>query len=297
MAVVTLTFTGSDDEIISGIPETMSITSNIPATIFFTIDGTVPTTSSPIYVGSFEMPSGVNSVILSAFGVDNNGIFGPILTQVFAPDTSEITVARNIKGEGFILDRADTGEDVPDWYDAEGAPARFIDVDLETLDIIREDRGFEGIAEGTEIKVGVPDPDSTSSLVDNGFVPFSTPEIGEMFNPDARMILIDNRKSNDLQLILRGFGGLHDPYKEFGGKRIREPADDSTYVSGGFVRRFYNSKNNVMVSYYFDHNEGRHIRNIQELPSDITSTNNVGVRSVGQPLVFEWIYRGKQSSI
>ncbi len=297
MAVVTLTFTGSEIEIVSGIPETVTITSNIPATIYFTIDGTTPTTNSPIYTGEFEMPTGVNSVILSAFGVDGNDVPGPVLTQVFAPDVSRVTVSRHVGGEGFILNRADTGDDIPDWYDADGAPARFIDVDLETLDILRRDRGFEGIAEGTQIEVGIPEPGSTASFVDDGFTPFSTPEIGELFNPNARMILIDNRKDNDIQITLRPFGGLHDPYKEFGGKRIREPADDATYVSGGFVRRFYDAKNRVMVSYYFDHNEGRYVKNIQELPTNIRNTNNIGVQAVGQPLVFEWIYRGRQSSI
>jgi len=235
---------------------------------------------------------------LSAFGVDGGGTSGPVLTQVFAPDVTRVSVSRHVDGEGFVISRADTGDDIPDWYDADGAPARFIDVDLETLDVLRRDRGWEGIAPGTQIEVGVPEPGSTASLVDDGFTLYSTPEVGELFNPNARMILIDTRRDNDLNPTLRPFGSLHNPYSEFGGKRIREPADDATYVSGGFVRRFYDTKNNIMVSYYFDHNEGRYIRNIQELPEDIKNTNNIGVQAnAGPPLVFEWIYRGRQSSI
>jgi len=298
MAVVTLTFTGSEREITSGIPETVTISSSVPATIYFTIDSSTPTTNSPIYTGTFEMPTGLNSVILSAFGVDGDNISGPILTQTFAPDVTRITVSRHVGNEGFIISKAETGDDIPDWYDADGNTARFIDVDLETLDIIRRDRGFEGIAEGTEIEVGVPDPSSTASLVDDGFELYSTPEFGELFNPNARYIIIDTRKDNDLNPTLRPFGSLHDPYSEFGGKRVIEPADDSTYVSGGFVRRFYDTKNNVMVSYYFDHNEARYIKNIQELPENIKNTNNIGIQANGgPPLVFEWLPRGRQSSI
>lgn len=297
MTVVTLTFTGSEEEIVSGIPRTMTITSNIPSTIYFTIDGTTPTISSPIYTGTFNMPDGVNSVTLSAFGVDGSNNAGAILTQVFAPDTTRITVSRIVGSEGFVISRAETGDNTPSGYTADGETARFIDVDLETLDIIRKDVGYNGIAEGTAISVNVPNAESTGSLIDDGFVPFSTPEVGELFNPNARMIMIDNRKDNDLRLIMRPYGSLNDPYREFGGKRIRETTSDAMYISGGFVRRFYSTKNNIMVSYYYDNNEGKYVQNIQELPSNIKNTNNIGVNSSGPPLVFQWVYRGRQSSI
>ncbi|KKL63172.1 hypothetical protein LCGC14_2177760 [marine sediment metagenome] len=298
MPIVTLTFTSSIEEIVSGVPRYMTIESNVPATIHFTVDGTTPTTDSPIYIETFEMSDGDNSVTLSAFGIDGEEISGPILTQIFAPDTTRATVSRNVGSEGFVINRPDVGPDTEDGFDADGAPARFVDVDLETLDIIRKEHGLAGIAEGTAIEVNFPDPQETASFVDDGFVPFSTPEVGELFNPEARMILIDNRKDNDIRVTLRPYGSLHNIYREFGGKRIREPADDSAYVSGGFVRRFYDGRNNVMVSYYFDHNEGRYIKNIQELPENIQSTNNMGIQpNAGRPLVFKWIYRGRHSSI
>jgi hypothetical protein len=97
--------------------------------------------------------------------------------------------------------------------------------------------------------------------------------------------------------LLRPHGSLHNIYREFGGKRLREAADDAAYISGGFVKRFYDAKNNIMVSYYFDHNEGRYVKNIQELPSNIQNPDGIGVKTKGPPLVFKWIYRGRQSSI
>jgi len=298
MTVVTLTYIGSEQEIVSGIPNTMTIETNIPATIYFTLDESTPTINSPTYVDEFEMPTGLNSVTLSAFAISADNTYSSILTQVFAPDVTRITVSRSVGMEGFVLARADTGENTPDGFDADGATARFIDVDLETLDIARSDRGYMGIEEGIRVEVGFPDPSETASFSDDDFVPFSTPEIAELFNPTAKVIVIDTRLDNDLQPTLRPFGSLHDPYKEFGGKRIREPADDSTYVSGGFIRRFYDAKNNIMVSFYFDHNEARWIKNIQELPANIVTTDNLGIQHrSSQPLVFEWIYRGRQSSI
>ena len=70
---------------------------------------------------------------------------------------------------------------------------------------------------------------------------------------------------------------------------------DSTYISGGFVKRFYDVNNNIMVSYYFDQNQGRYVKGIQELPSNIPQT--IGFNLSAQPLVFKWIERGRHSSI
>jgi hypothetical protein len=297
MAVITITFTGSDEQIIDGIPRYMTIESNVPSTIYFTLDGTTPTVDSPVYIETFEMPDGRNSVIVSAYAIDSEFNSSPILTQVFAPDTSRISVSRHTGQEGFVLNRADMGNDTPTGYDADGNPARFIDVDIETLDFVRSTRGYLGIAEGTAIEVNIPDPSDTPSLIDDNFVPYSTPRVGEFFHPEARLIVIDNREDNDLNITLRPYGSLHNIYKEFGGKRIREAADDAAYISGGFARRFYDAEKNVMVSYYFDHNEGRYVKNIQELPSGVHNAHNIGVQSISQPLVFQWIYRGRQSSI
>lgn len=299
MPIVTLTFTGSDEEISDGIPRTMTIESNVPATIYFTLDGSTPTIDSPIYVDTFEMPDGETSVILSAFGVDAENVAGPILVQTYAADVSRMSVSRMTGIEGFIIARDFAEPDYPDdVYDADGYIARYLDIPPDRLDYTPSDRGFEGIAEGTRIEVGFPDPDLTPSLIDDDMVPVTTPEVGELFHPNAKVTYIDNRIENDILLILRPFGSLHNPYREFGGKRVREVADDATYVSGGFVRRFYDTKNNIMVSYYFDHNECRYVRNIQDLPDDIKNTNNIGIQpSAGRPLVFQWIYRGRQSSI
>lgn len=297
MAVIVLSFIGSDDQISSGIPRTMSIESNIPTTIYFTTSGTEPTFDSPIYTGTFDMPDNVNSVILSAFGVDGDGNISSVLTQVFGPDVSLLNSSRMIGQEGFILDRYGQGEDTPVNYDADGNTARFIDVDLETLDVIKSETGANGIGEGTVVQVTIPSPSQTPSFLDDGLVVSSTPEIGELFNPYARTITIDNRKNNDILLTMRTYGCMRNIYGEFGAKDVRTSWEDRSYVSGGFLRRYYDARNNVMVSYYMDHNEPRHAKNIQTIPDGIINSGYVGQRqSSGQPLVFKWV-RGNRSSI
>ncbi len=295
MSVVVLTFTASENEISSGIPETITIESNIPSTIYYTLDGTTPSLDSPIYTETIQVPTGINSITLSAFGVDNVDIPGPILTQFFAPDTTRITVSRLV-GEGIVVDRAEHGPDTSTGFDADNAPARFVDINIDDLDLdIQKSRGFEGLTDGTLVRVNIPEPQDTPYPFDDNFDPYSTPEQAELFNPFAKVIVIDNRKTNEINIIPRPWGSLSNIYREFNGKRVRNSVDDASYVSGGFVKRFYDAKNNVMVSYYFDHNENRYVKNIQALPTDIPNINFSN--QAGQPLVFKWIERGRQSSI
>lgn len=296
MAVVTLTFSGSETEIVSGIPRFMTIESNVPATIFFTLDGSTPSLNSPMYIDTFEMPDNENSVSLSAFGVDSEGIVGPILTQTFAPDVTQITVTRGIGLEGFVVDRASDDTDNVIAYDADGNPVSYTDFDPKflSLRLLRSEKGLYGLSDGVRVEVSVPDPDSTITTSDDGFVPFSTPEVGELFNPEARFILIDNRVDNDINIVMKPYGSLHNIYEEFGGKRLLNPADDAAYVSGGHVRRFYSAKNNVMVAYHFDHNESRWVKTVTELPNNIPNTSPAPQLN---PLVFPWVHPGKQTKV
>lgn len=287
MAITTLTFIRSDEEITSGIPREITITSDILATIYFTLDGTVPTLDSAVYINPFTLPDAETSVILSAFGVDSEEESGPILTEVFAADTSDATVSRIVGSEGYVLRDTDSELGVSTGFDADSDDARFIDVNLEEIDIIKKG--------DLVVEVSYPDPKDTGTYIDDGFVPFSTPEFAEFFNPTANMIVIDNRIDNEVELIPRPNGSLYNVYTHDGGKRVRSTADESSYMSGGFGRRFYSAKTNTMVSYYYDHNNSHYIKNIQVLPDDIKTAQ--GGLNYTIPLVFKWLPRGRQSSI
>jgi hypothetical protein len=295
MAVVTLTFTSSEEEIVSGIPEEVTIESNVPSTIFFTLDGTVPTENSPIYVDVVTMPDNENSVTLSAFGVDADGYDGPILTQVFAPDTTQIDVTRHVGLEGFVVDRFVDLTDTEDGFDADSDPVRFIDHPLIDLDVIHSSQGRLGIAEGAQIEILVPDPTDTPNPFDDDFVPFSS-NADQFFNPYAKTIIMDARIDSDVQILNRPWGSIRKTMTRNDWGRPEIMGTDSTYISGGFVKSFYSRKHNTMVSYYFDQNELRNVKSIQDLPENIP-----GIRDnflfTAPPLVFKWIERGRHSII
>lgn len=295
MAVVTLTFTSSDLEITSGIPETITITSNVPSTIHFTLDGTTPTISSEIYITTLSMPDGLTSVSLNAFGIDSDGYVGPILTQVFSADQSEIDITRNIGLEGIRVDDFLDQTNIVTFYDADGDAVSYTDIADIHLREIHSSQGRLGIAAGTQVEVGVPDPSTTQFPHDDNFQP-SSKVSSDLFNPRAKTIINDKRESSLLKVINRPYGSLRslDRNTMWGAQELR--GTDSTYISGGFVRRFYSPKSNTMVSYYFDHNESRHVKGIQTLPTNIPATLGFG-NSVSLPLVFQWLPYGRHSTI
>jgi len=293
MAIVTLTFIGSEEEITSGIPRFMTIESNVPATIHFTLNGVTPTINSPIYIDTFEMPDGETSVDLSAFGIDADGYFGPILTQVFSADQTQIDVTRNIGLEGIVVDRFLDPTNFIVGFDAVGEESSFSDIPRIDLKQIHSSQGRLGIAEGTQIEILVPDPEDTPYPFDDNFQS-SSKVSDDFFNPLARTIINDHREDSATRVINRPWGSIRSLHRSsWGAQELR--GTDSTYVSGGFVRRFYDAKNNVMGSYYFDHNEGRYVKGLQELPN---IPNLVGFSSLtGMPLVFKWLPHGRHSTI
>lgn len=292
MVVAVLSFIASDEEISAGIPRFMTIESNVPATIYFTLDGTTPDTNSPIYSDTFEMPDGENTVILSAFGVDSGDISGPILVQIFAPDITKLDRTHHIKVEGIAVDRFADPTNITEGFDADSNAAVFADDPNIDLRILRSDKGLLGIAEGTVIEIGTPLPPNTPFPFDDPFQAESSPS-DNFFNPYAKTIIIDHREDNVIRILNRPYGSMRSLHREAWG--VSElSSTDSTYISGGFVKRFYSQKTNTMGSYYFDHHSNRWVVGLQDLPASVP---NIGFAYTSQPLVFKWIDRGRHSSI
>ena len=85
MAVISVTITQSGEEILSGIPRLITIDTNLPATIFYTLDGKDPTMYSLIYTSPILMPTNLNPLtlkVLATNGVDSS----PIIEEVYSSD-------------------------------------------------------------------------------------------------------------------------------------------------------------------------------------------------------------------
>lgn len=111
MAVISVTVTQSAEQVVSGIPKTVSITTNLPATIFYTMDGTDPTLFSAMYTGPIFLPFDqllVTLKILATNGVDSS----PIVIEQYMTDM--------VSGSNARLPHAGTnalpGSVIPDQY-------------------------------------------------------------------------------------------------------------------------------------------------------------------------------------
>lgn len=85
MSVICVSICQSSEQIVSGIPKTVSITTNIPSTIFFTLDGTTPTIYSNIYVSPIFLPVNQLLVVLSILAT-NGTDSSPVVIEQYETD-------------------------------------------------------------------------------------------------------------------------------------------------------------------------------------------------------------------
>lgn len=298
MAVITITAIGLGPDLVAGIPQLVELATNLPATVYFTLDGSEPTASSPVYVLPIQLPTSLH-VRLRALAVSgpDNGTFD----VTFSASPGIIGEARKNTLTGTVVDAYGVPEVVVDGYGPDTAhpvadgeftvdvPVRGSDIPLVDLETKYSRTGFDGEGPGTLVSIGFPtreeqehasaiDPRASSPNNDNVY-----------FNPRSQFIVIDGRdgyQDQSVFIINRPMGGTLDDAKYLGGKSLYEPAP---YISGGLVRHFVNYEKGIMVFYYFDHNECRWIKSIQRI-QEPPLPRGVGQRRGTPPLVFAWVY-------
>lgn len=110
MAVISITITQSSEQVMAGIPKTVSITTNIPATIFYTLDGTDPTLFSTMYTGPIFLP--FNQLLVTLKVMATNGTdSSPIVIEQYMTDMVDGNVRLPHSGT-----TAHAGSNIPDYY-------------------------------------------------------------------------------------------------------------------------------------------------------------------------------------
>ena len=300
MAVLSITLTGSTRQLVSGIPQLVSISTNIPSLIFYTLDGTLPTTSSTVYITPIEMPGNISvrlrvlarSGALTAY---SDVIYSTDSTWLFSPRRDSKT------GLGIVVDAFGVPIVFTDGYgpDADSVinvPERSYDRPLEEYDVKYSKYGVGGEGEGTLISIGYPDPDVLErqySAVEES--PSSPNDNNVNFNPRSLYVYIDGRDGYSDQSVLiinRMYGSTMDITKYNNGASMYAP---HPYVSGGLLRPIFNTNKGEAYFPYWDSNELRWVISLQKF--DTTNLQDNGTRNqTGPPLVFKWIH-GKRSSI
>jgi hypothetical protein len=82
MATITISIVESPLHLLAGIPSNVTLDTNMPATIFYTLDGTDPSVDSFVAVGPIEMPTDSAYVLLKAFATDGVD-YSPVISQEY----------------------------------------------------------------------------------------------------------------------------------------------------------------------------------------------------------------------
>lgn len=303
MSVISVTVSESSVQIVSGIPRTISLSTNIPSSIFYTLDGTVPDTSSSLYIGTFVLPTNNSGVVLTLFatnGIDSSAIITKTYSgntenqrnthdQVFGPNAQADNRANSFPfGNPFIptvvtygntvgLNVSIGDQGIPDGYDGTGTgtpanrtnlpisdyPIRYSETDSEG----QRGRGIGNLPSNVVIRVPIPVPPSTSTDANSPF-----------FNPKAVVIYQDSRNpayDADLPMTNRQFFSLENPETARDGALLFNTGFDGLQSTGALVRQHYNPRENTITYYYFDSATLRWIISTEPYVPKANSTNNL----------------------
>lgn len=319
MAVISISIIESEEQIISGIPKTVSIETNIPSSIFYTLDGTDPNLFSNIYVGPIFLPFNALSVILKIFasnGVDSS----PIITETYTtnilndarlphsatdaqaepnldglypfgtnPD-NPIGIYLNPGNAGVTVDNPDLPQ-IATGYDGDGYQTGFTNqpYNVENYNIVYSTVNREG-----ETGPGIGNLPANVKIEPAPAPPEESKQFTNMFDPRAFVIFQDFSKENpdDPAQINRMHFSLENSEKIRDGNDYYNSGIDSQVVKGAFLRSHYNPRDNTITYYYLDTWANRWI--ISKTPYQPTGTWDGNLASValskqpGAGFVFEW---------
>lgn len=320
MAVISISIEESSEEIVVGVPRFVTISTNSPTTIFYTLDGSPADVNSLIYVTPVKMPTDTVNVILNIFATD--GLDSATTQYTFTSVDTDKNIRRphagtiqgvNSQTSGILYpfgsnqfatqnnqiytSSGDTGVTVDDpgntsnssGFDADGYANNFSNnpFNLEYYKIkYTKDQNNNYIGVGTlpgQIKiVRIPE------------VPEEDSPSNKLFNPQA-MVLYQDVANEDPSLppIINRSGFTVDSDDSIDkNKQLFNTGGGGNTLSMQFLRQHFNPRDNTMTYYYFDSTANRWL--ISKIP--YTPKPNLGnlstlvmSRRTGIGIVFNWL--------
>jgi hypothetical protein len=321
MTVISIEIERSAEEIISGIPKIVTISTNISASIFYTIDGSEPSLSSDIYISPIYMPTDSLSITLKVFatnGVDTSSVISETYftnltegqnSRIFRPSTS--SPAGTIVESYFPF-----GSNSPDpsfTFTSSGNAG--VTVDDPNLEQIIDGYGFDGqpnsftnepyTTENYNIKYSTTDAigqtgngigsiPARSTLIPEYSPAITTQQFTSTFDPKALVIFQDVSLENpdDPPNINRQYFSLENSETARDGNHFYNSGLDAPPVSGSFLRSHFNPRDNTMTYYYMDTIANKWIISKTPYNPSVSTTNNLSgmvlSKKAGAGFVHEW---------
>lgn len=298
MSVISITISPSAKQTLPGIPDSISLSTNEPATIFFTLNGATPDVYSSIYLIPIVMPQNLLSVMLTIFatnGVDNSAI----ITQTYSttPDQlpafhpgakvshSATTNLNNTSTTNSLFPFGTDGQNpnyrytgtqnagitvydpskpaTPAGFDGSGNPGAF--VNNQTSSNIQFKQVYSTTNAEGEVSIGVGNLPAKTKIVGNPYakeyVQEQSSTADKLFNPRAMVVYQDVSNEDPLTpvIINRGEFSLENPEIVRDGALLFNSSLDIPPTQGSFVRREFNPRTGNFTCYYRDNTVNRWI--------------------------------------
>ncbi len=321
MSVISISITESDLEIVSGVPATVLLETNVPATIFYTLDGSIPTVASSVVVGAITLPTNQTSVTLKAYatdGVDSSAViswgFGPSIVGA-RKSHSTVSGLNDNTGATYPFGSSNTGEPgiygnaggvtvdavnvdgTSSGFDGSGAPTAYTDqpYDIEHYEIVFSESnaiGERGRGIGTlpaNATVYIPPSQETPAA--------SSDTNSPLFDAQALVIFQDNTQEPydaSVPQLMRSNFDLSNPGIVRYGAGLFTTALEGNTLRGSDLKPQFNPRDNTITYYYRDAETNRWIisktKYVPRTP-DVNDYSRIvtGSRKSGDHLVFRWI--------
>lgn len=292
MAVISITITESELQKYAGIPATIQLSTNIPATIFYTLDGTDPTVSSDIYLTPINMPNDQGQVTLKVWATD--GVSSSlIVTEDYGTTRVGNRDARDTVTGIETLPRGATfpfGSPMP----VPGVNGIYGNTGGVTVDkplVPGYPAGWDGTATHTPSSETDLPPNPVSHLAPYDWIFSETNAIGErgagigtlpasttivrdttndvplasraespLFDPKAMVIYQDSREAPydpDVPQLNRPYFNLENATRARDGRLLG--VTEGISPTGSMLKSQYNPKTNTITFYYYDNRATRWI--------------------------------------
>ncbi len=311
---ISLFITESKQKIVVNVPKYLTIETDVPATIFYTFDGTDPNISSSVYVSSLELPTDQNPLIVKIWasnGVDQSIILSETYTSTIAGarlSHADVTNASTLPQKSLFPFGSGTQDEPPhygpqvglvvhddalpvilDGYDAWGEPQGSLNhpkIDYEFIYSETNQFGEVGRGIGT-----LPSTTIVRTLPD---APLQSSIDSKFFNPKAMIIFQSYEDTNNSDISQMNRGSFELLTKA--GPRPASyyyNADAGSQNFGTALRPIYDKKNQTITYFYRDSKSNRMIRSVekfQEHTSQMGVANSIFAagQAVGSRYVFRW---------
>lgn len=263
----------SETQLVAGFPKKITLETNIPASIFYTTDGTVPTEDSEIYLDEIVLPTNKSNIIYKFFATNGtetsdiiekkyiNTFLNLKLTQSIVSNyNNNVTTNLSPFGDGnyqnkpilngvsgTIVDNSNISNYL-DGYDENQNFVGFVDEGLEdSIQIVYSETNDQGIRDR-----GIGTLPEFSFTKINNEVPTQSNFNDKFFNPKAKVIFksSDDLENQDLSAVNHKAFALYDPRKNISSFFAGGTA--SLQSPGGMLRQQFNPKDQILNYYYFD---------------------------------------------